>query len=198
MTAQDTPNSFTLLAEKWHAHVLPPRAHVRENWVLRSCPDQLGQTSWSLPQINAGLGAIYINSWKREDLKNSAFKIALGYSACAYLSSHSTAGRKEGKTCRTFWMQPYTTPRGTFILCLQAAVALSWIRSDRLERLQELSANIYSAAGSDSSNLSWMLWQFLAATRELQVMLPQEILKQKSEVKNKKAPRLHNLLHNRK
>lgn len=47
---------------------------------------------------------------------------------------------------------------------LQAMVALSWIRSDGLEWLQELSANIYTAARSDSSNLSGMLWQFLAAT----------------------------------
>lgn len=53
---------------------------------------------------------------------------------------------------------------GVCFFSLQATVALLWIRSDGLERLQELSANIYTAARSDSSNLSGMLWQFLAAT----------------------------------
>lgn len=49
---------------------------------------------------------------------------------------------------------------------LQATIALSHIKSDRLEQPQELSANIYIAARSESSNLSGMLRQFLAvATR---------------------------------
>ena len=47
---------------------------------------------------------------------------------------------------------------------LQAVVALSWIKGDGLEQFQELSANIYTTARSDSSNLSGMLRQFLAAT----------------------------------
>lgn len=52
---------------------------------------------------------------------------------------------------------------GACVLSLQARVVPLWIRSDGLEWLQELSANIYTAARSNSSNLSGMLWQFLAS-----------------------------------
>lgn len=46
---------------------------------------------------------------------------------------------------------------GVCALSLQARVAPLWMRSDGVEWLQELSANIYTAARSDSSNLSGML-----------------------------------------
>lgn len=44
-----------------------------------------------------------------------------------------------------------------FFSAPRATVALSQIRSDRLEKPQELSANIYTTARSESSNLSEML-----------------------------------------
>lgn len=40
---------------------------------------------------------------------------------------------------------------GVCVLLLQAGIFPLWIRSDGLEWLQELSANIYTAATSDSS-----------------------------------------------
>lgn len=107
--------------------------------------------------------AIYINFQKRggscKILHLKLFQVAVT-TVLILLLAERQEKHTEDSGCS---FKLHQEDHGVCVLFLQAWIFPLWIRSDGLEWLQELSANIYTAAWSDSSNLSGMLWQFLAA-----------------------------------